>query len=181
MMSNKQKQNIALSLLAIIIIVVVVFFIKGSHRTIHKVNPINTGQTQQINEPVFRNDGQLTFLSGSKKLKTITMEIAKTEMARNQGLMYRKTMPDSCGMLFVFEQMQPLSFWMKNTIMPLDIIFIDDQFKIISIAKNTIPFSEKSIPASGDGLYVVEVNAGFTDKYDVTEGNTITFTINRAL
>jgi uncharacterized protein len=176
MMSNKQKQTIALSLLAIIIFVVAMVFIIGSQKTSHKVKPVYTNQVQTMQEPVFRNDGELTFLSGNKKLKTITMEFAKTEAARNQGLMYRKTMPDSCGMLFVFEQMQPLSFWMKNTILPLDIIFIDDHYKIITIAKNTVPFSEASIPAASQGQYVVEVNAGFTDKYQVEEGNTITFT-----
>jgi uncharacterized protein len=177
MISNKQKQTIALSLLAIIIIVVAIVFIKGSQKRIHKVAPLTTINEQKAAEPVFRKDGELTFLSGSRQLKKISMEIAKDEATRNQGLMFRKTMPDSCGMLFVFEQMQPLSFWMKNTIMPLDIIFIDDHFKIITIAKNTVPFSEKSIPASSDGMYVVEVNAGFTNKYHVTEGNTITFTI----
>jgi uncharacterized membrane protein (UPF0127 family) len=155
---------------------VAVIFIVGSQKTTKKLRTVNTRQVQKISEPEFRNDGSLTFLSGNKKLKTITMEIAKTEAARNQGLMYRKTMPDSCGMLFIFDNMQPLSFWMKNTILPLDIIFIDDQFKIITIAKNTVPYSEQSIPAAGNGMYVVEVNAGFTDKYHVTEGNTITFT-----
>ncbi|MEI6852651.1 MAG: DUF192 domain-containing protein [Bacteroidota bacterium] len=176
MMSNKQKQGIALGLLALIIIVIVGVFIRGSQKGIHKVNPVVNNKEQTMQEPVFRNDGDLTFLAGTKKLKTISMEIAKDEAARNQGLMFRKTMPDSCGMLFVFENMQPLSFWMKNTIMPLDIIFIDDHFKIITIAKNTVPFSEQSIPAASDGMYVVEVNAGFTDKYHVAEGNTITFT-----
>jgi uncharacterized protein len=175
MISKKQKQTIAISLLVVLIIVVVVIFIKDSQKGIHKMKPIIPKQEQVVQEPVFRNDGELTFLSGNKKLKTITMEIAKDEMARNQGLMFRKTMPDSCGMLFMFEEMQPLSFWMKNTIMPLDIIFVDDQFRIITIAKNTVPFSEASIPAGGNGMYVVEVNAGFTDKYHITEGNTITF------
>jgi uncharacterized protein len=175
MISNNQKRTIAIILLVLLVVVVVVIFIKGSQKGIKRENPVIPKQQQELQEPVFRNDGELTFLSGNKKLKTITMEIAKDEMARNQGLMFRKTMPDSCGMLFVFEEMQPLSFWMKNTIMPLDIIFVDDQFRIITIAKNTVPFSEKSIPAAGNGMYVVEVNAGFTDKYHITEGNTITF------
>ena len=175
-MTNKQKQTIALSLLGIIVVVVAIIFIVGSQKGIRKVTPVVNNQEQKVAEPQFRKDGELTFLSGTKKLKTISMEIAKDEASRTQGLMYRKTMPDSCGMLFVFEAMQPLNFWMKNTIMPLDIIFIDDHFKIITIAKNTTPFSEKSIPAASDGMYVVEVNSGFTDKYHVAEGNTITFT-----
>ncbi len=175
-MSNKQKQTIAISLLVILVIVVAIIFINGSQKGIKRVNPVNTNQEQKPYEPAFRKDGELVFLNGKKKLKTISMEIAQTEETRNQGLMFRKTMPDSCGMLFVFEQMQPLSFWMKNTIMSLDIIFIDNQFKIITIAKNTKPYSEKSIPSASDGMYVVEVNAGFTDKYHIEEGNTITFT-----
>jgi uncharacterized protein len=177
MISNKQKQAIALSLLAVIIIAVAIIFIMGSQKRIRKVAPPVAVKEQKMTEPAFRKDGELTFLSGSKKLKTISMELAKDEAARTQGLMYRKTMPDSCGMLFVFEKMQPLSFWMKNTILPLDIIFIDDNFKIITVAKNAVPFSEASIPSASNGMYVVEVNAGFTDKYHVAEGNTITFTI----
>jgi len=177
MISNKQKQIIALSFLSIIIIVVAIIFIIGSQKGIHKVAPVVTTKEQKVTEPAFRKDGELTFLKSNNKLKTISMEIAKDEDSRTQGLMFRKSMPDSCGMLFVFEKMQPLSFWMKNTIMPLDIIFIDDHFKIITIAKNTIPYSEASIPAASDGMYVVEVNAGFSDKYHIVEGNTITFTI----
>jgi uncharacterized membrane protein (UPF0127 family) len=173
MISKKQKQTIAISFLVLLIIVVVFIFIKGSQKGIHKVKPLIPKQEQVVQEPVFRNDGELTFLAGNKKRKTVTIEIAKDEVARTQGLMFRKTMPDSCGMLFVFDEMQPLSFWMKNTIIPLDIIYIDDQFRIISIAKNTVPFSDQSIPAAANGMYVVEVNAGFTD---ITEGNTITFT-----
>lgn len=178
MISNKQKQTIALSLLLLIIIVIAVVFIRGSQKGIHRVKPVTIPQEQKIEEPQFRNDGELSFLSGKKVIKTITMEIAKTEAARTQGLMWRKFMPDSCGMLFVFEQMQPLSFWMKNTHIPLDILYVDDHFKIVSIAKNTVPFSEASIPSASDGMYVVEVNAGFTDKYRITEGMTITFTTN---
>jgi uncharacterized protein len=177
MATSKKSQNIiAIVLLAVIIVVVMVYFLKECNHKPMRVNPVVKEQTEKISEPAFRKDGELTFLSGTNKLKTISMEIAQTEETRSQGLMYRKSMPDSCGMLFVFDQMQTLSFWMKNTIMPLDIIFIDDEFRIITIAKNTTPFSEKSIPSTSNGMYVVEVNAGFTDKYHITEGNKITFT-----
>jgi len=176
MVSNKQKQSIAISLLVVLVVVMVVVFVRGSQKGIPKVNPVTNNPVQKMDEPAFRKDGQLVFLDHKKKLKTISMEIAQTEETRNQGLMYRKSMPDSCGMLFVFDKMQPLSFWMKNTIMSLDIIFIDDHFKIVTIAKNTTPYSEASIHSASDGMYVVEVNAGFTDKYNVEEGNTITFT-----
>jgi len=128
--------------------------------------------------PVFRKDGELQFVQNNKFLKTISIEIADNDAARTQGLMYRNSMPDSCGMLFIFESMQPLSFWMKNTQFPLDIIFVNREYKIVSIASHTVPFSETSIPSGKDAMYVVEVNAGFCQKNNITEDTHIVFELN---
>jgi uncharacterized protein len=93
--------------------------------------------------------------------------------------MYRKSMPDSCGMLFIFEEMQPLSFWMKNTHISLDILYLDNDYRIVSIAKNATPFSEVSIPSGKDAMYVIEVNAGFCEKNKIKEGIKISYTLNK--
>ena len=86
-------------------------------------------------------------------------------------------MPHSQGMLFIFDDMSPRSFWMRNTRISLDIIFVDDKYKVVSIQKNAVPMSEESLPSEGPAKYVVEVNAGFTDLYNIRPGDSLTFRI----
>jgi hypothetical protein len=132
-------------------------------------------QVEKAAHPVFQKEGEVTFWKGAKEVVKIDVEIAATEFERAQGLMYRPSMPDSVGMLFIFEWEAPQAFWMKNTIIPLDIIYVDQQKKIVSIAKNAKPYSEESLPSEGNAQYVVEVVAGFTDKYGILVGDRITF------
>jgi uncharacterized membrane protein (UPF0127 family) len=87
-------------------------------------------------------------------------------------------MPDTAGMLFIYKQSQKLFFWMKNTYIPLDIIFVNENMQIVTLWKNTKPLSEKTIPSYQFSKYVVEVNAGFCDKYDIKLGDYITYRIN---
>lgn len=176
MRKPKNKQIIALILISIILGFVAIYYFTNRPSGKIKKPSVKNINENVFKEPQFRKDGELSFFSGEKKKKTISIEIVDTEAARNQGLMYRKSMPDSCGMLFVFDYMQPLSFWMKNTHISLDIIYIDDKFRIVSIARNTVPFSEASIPSEKDGMYVVEVNAGFCEKYNIKENDIINFT-----
>jgi len=128
-------------------------------------------------EPRFTKEGELTFLSKTdrKKIITIDIEIADNAYEREKGLMYRHSLPDNAGMLFIFEQSGPLSFWMRNTYIPLDIIFADENRQIVTIQKNTKPLSYAQIPSKRNSKYVVEVNAGFCDKYGIAVGDFITF------
>lgn len=173
-MARKNKLSILFALIPVF--VVGAFFIyKLSTKT---KPPVKQQQQQQQEnfEPSFRKDGELTFTDNNNKLlKKISIEIADSPAEREQGLMYRHTMPDSCGMLFKFEVEEQQSFWMKNTIMPLDIIYVGEDMKIVSIAKNTVPYSENGIPSVKPAKYVVEVNAGFTDAYKIGEGTMIRF------
>ena len=100
----------------------------------------------------------------------VGVEIASTPEKRTFGLMYRRDLPELHGMLFLFPREQPLSFWMKNTPLPLDIIFINSTRTVVSIASNTEPFSEKPLPSSHPAQFVLEVNAGFCQKYGVEIG-----------
>ncbi|GAB2765211.1 hypothetical protein GCM10027275_03140 [Rhabdobacter roseus] len=134
-----------------------------------------TSGAESSSTPVFTKEGEVTFVSAGKKILTIDVEIAENEAERAKGLMYRPYLPDSVGMLFVFERADPHSFWMKNTAMPLDIIYVGADKKIISIQKNTTPYSEQSLPSFGDAQYVVEVNAGFTDRQGIKVGDSILF------
>lgn len=123
----------------------------------------------------FTKEGEVTFWRDGKKIRKIDVEIAENQAERSKGLMYRPYIPDSVGMLFIFEQSAPQGFWMKNTSIPLDIIYVDENKKIVSIAKNTKPYSEESIPSLGNAQYVVEVNAGFSERNNIITGDAISF------
>jgi uncharacterized membrane protein (UPF0127 family) len=131
----------------------------------------------EAQEPKFKKEGSLSFIdnkTGQVK-KEIDIEIADNDIDRSKGLMFRKSMKENEGMLFIFEEKKPQSFWMKNTYIPLDIIFADDNGKIVSIRKNTKPLSFESILSAYPALYVVEVNAGFTGRFGIAEGDNIIF------
>ena len=87
-------------------------------------------------------------------------------------------MNNSQAMLFIFDVEEPQAFWMKNTIIPLDIIYVNSNKEIVSIAANTEPYSEKSLPSGRPAIYVVEVNGGFCDQYGIAAGSKISFTRN---
>ena len=124
----------------------------------------------------FTKEGEVVFSKAdSSVVKMIDVEIAETDAERQQGLMNRAWMEETQGMIFIFDRSQPQSFWMRNTIIPLDIIFVGEDFRIVSIAENTQPFSEKGIPSKGSAKYVVEVVAGFCEKYTIQSGDLIQF------
>jgi hypothetical protein len=134
-------------------------------------------QTTQISSQ--RIEGHLTFIkrADASKIKQIAIEVADTPEERNRGLMDRRSLPDSSGMLFIFESSGQQSFWMKNTYIPLDIIFVNANKEIVKIHKYAAPHSIDSFPSEKEALYVVEVVGGFTDQYSIQEGDQISFTI----
>ena len=103
----------------------------------------------------------------------VSVEIADTPEKRNFGLMYRQELPEFHGMLFLFPREEPLSFWMKNTPLPLDIIFMNSTLTIVGIAQQTTPFSEKQIPSGSPAQFVLEVNGGFCQQHDVAVGDRV--------
>ena len=103
------------------------------------------------------------------------IEVADNDGERMRGLMDRQNLPDNAGMFFVFPNDEPRSFWMKNTLLSLDIIYINSRKEIVSIQKYTQPRSTYSIPSEKPAMYVLEVNAGFTDKYGINAGDRIEF------
>jgi hypothetical protein len=131
------------------------------------------------NEPkveyyTFTKEGELTFTDslGTLKIK-IDLEIADNDYERALGLMNRQEMKENQGMLFIFPALERQSFWMRNTLISLDMIFVDDNKKIVTIHKHTKILSEQSYPASQPSIYVVEVLAGFTDRHNIQVGDKI--------
>jgi uncharacterized membrane protein (UPF0127 family) len=103
-----------------------------------------------------------------------SMEIADSFEERKEGLMFRTNLPEKHGMFFVFEKPQQLTFWMKNTLIPLDMIFLDANYKVAHIEKNTQPCKVADCPvykSVKNAQYVLEVNAGESDKFGVKEGD----------
>lgn len=118
----------------------------------------------------------VTFLNeDGSEAASIRVAVARTDAERNLGLMdVRRLGPDE-GMIFLFDEQAPLSFWMANTPLPLDMMFIDEDWRIVRIHTDTQPFSHQSYPSGVPARYVVEVNAGFSRRHDIREGHTIRF------
>lgn len=133
--------------------------------------------TEAMPEPVFKKEGELYFqsASGGKAISKIDIEKAETDVERIQGLMFRKSMPEEQGMLFLFEQSEQQGFWMRNTYIPLDIIYVDENNVITTIHENAKPLDEKSLPSNGPAKYVVEVNGGYAKKYGIKVGDKISW------
>ena len=126
-------------------------------------------------EVAFQKEGELTIFKKDSTQVTLDIEIADTEYETQTGLMYRSSMKTNQGMLFVFDDVAPRSFYMKNTKIPLDLIFIDGNNKIVSFQKNAKPFDESSLPSNAPAKYVLEINAGLVNTWQLTVGDSISY------
>jgi uncharacterized protein len=102
-----------------------------------------------------------------------SVELARNDAEREKGLMYRRFMPPDRGMLFDFEREEPVMFWMKNTYIPLDMIFISRAGKVTAIVADAEPLSERMIPSGGPGYAVLEVNAGVAASIGLKAGDSV--------
>lgn len=101
------------------------------------------------------------------------VDVATTAKSRAQGLMNRSNLAPHEGMWFVFTPPSPVIFWMKDTEIPLDILFIDAAHTITHIIEHTTPFSTKSLSSEGNVAYVLEINAGMVQKLHITVGDKV--------
>ena len=104
-------------------------------------------------------------------VQTWQVELASDGQSRAKGLMFRESMAEKSGMLFRFDATGPVSMWMKNTLIPLDMIFADEAGLVTHIHKGAVPHSLEVISSNGPVRYVLEVNAGEADKFGVAIGN----------
>lgn len=118
----------------------------------------------------FRKDATLAVLRGGEPVVSVDVEIAATDSARTRGMMQREGFPTpTSGMLFLFETSEIQSFWMANTPVALDLLFIGPDSQIVDIHRYARPFSTESITSAAPARYVLEVPAGFADRYGVSE------------
>lgn len=128
----------------------------------------------------FKKEGELFFLDKNDTLVLIDIELAETDYEQQTGLMHRDDMEMTQGMLFIYEDERPRpSFYMKNTKIPLDLIYISEKKKVVEINRNAKPFDETPIRAQQPAQYVLEVKAGFADQYQITDSLTVNFKITK--
>lgn len=145
----------------IILLLIIINSGCGNNNNFKKSNKINIE---------FKKEGEL-------KLNNIKfdIEIADDDYQISTGLMYRDKIEDRQGMLFIFNNEDYRSFYMKNTRIYLDIIYIDSNKKIVQIYKKAKPYDETSLPSNSKVKYVLEIQGGLSDKLNIKEGDKIEF------
>lgn len=128
----------------------------------------------------FKDEGELSFqLPDGKIISQIEIEVADNPSRIALGLMYREKLGENQGMLFIFPDNEPRAFWMRNTILPLDMIFADSNGIIVTIQEHTIPLSQESYISEIPAKYVVEVNAGYVNAHDIKAGDKIVWKLKK--
>jgi uncharacterized membrane protein (UPF0127 family) len=116
---------------------------------------------------------QTLEIASKTGVHAFTVELADSDTERAKGLMFRRELPEGRGMLFDFHRDQEVSFWMQNTYIPLDMIFIRGDGRILRIAENTEPLSTRLIPSGGPVRAVLEVIAGTARKLGIAPGDRV--------
>ncbi|HEY2228013.1 MAG TPA: DUF192 domain-containing protein [Xanthobacteraceae bacterium] len=123
---------------------------------------------------------QTLEIASKSGVHTFQVEMAITPEEKEHGLMFRRELPDGQGMLFDFQFDQNVAFWMKNTYIPLDMLFIRSDGRILRIAENTEPLSERNIPSGGPVRAVLEVIGGTAKKLGIAPGDHVGGSIFKA-
>jgi uncharacterized membrane protein (UPF0127 family) len=123
--------------------------------------------------PTAAVDLQPLEIASKGGVHVFAVEMALTPEEQAKGLMFRRSLPEGQGMLFDFQREQPTSFWMKNTYIPLDMIFIRADGRILRIAENTVPLSEALVPSGGPVRAVLEVIGGTAKKLGIAPGDRV--------
>ena len=128
-------------------------------------------------EPEFVKEGEVTFINKDtkKQIAKIDVEAAITIDEQLQGMMYRSHIDENKGMLFIYPEESRQAFWMANTLIPLDIAFIEAKGKIDTIYRFAKPLDSTSLPSRKKIQFVVETNGGFSDRHGIKEGDLIEY------
>ncbi|TVZ64129.1 hypothetical protein BCL32_4338 [Rhizobium mongolense USDA 1844] len=143
--------------------------IKGAFLALFFILAVSAFAQQQ---PHFDKE-PLVIQTASGRMLNFTVEIAASNEQRQYGLMFRKEMAEDAGMIFDFGQPRRVTMWMENTILPLDMLFIDSGGTIRHIKENAVPYSRAIIDSMGEVKYVVELNAGVVRKFEIKVGDKV--------
>lgn len=129
-------------------------------------------------EITFTKEGELSLMKAGTDsiIAQLDIEIADDAYQTETGLMYRHSLAPNHAMLFIFEDEKPRSFYMKNTEIPLDIIYFDRNKKVVNIQKDAKPFDKTSLPSEAASKYVLEVNAGLANQWKLDKGDSMSYT-----
>ncbi|HEY9886062.1 MAG TPA: DUF192 domain-containing protein [Vampirovibrionales bacterium] len=130
-----------------------------------------TNSSIKTDEIQFTKEGELYILKGEDTLQKLDIELAESSYEQQTGLMYRKTMEANQGMLFVYPAEDMHSFYMKNTYIPLDLIFFGKDSSVVSFQENATPLNESSLPSKVPAQFILEVNAGKVAEWGLAEGD----------
>ena len=151
-------------------------------KNINKSKEINQPNIADFNKNPNNYKHKIAIIDFSGNVNNIFMTaIADTPDLQAIGLMNLDFLPEDFAMLFIKKTPQKIYMWMKNTRIPLDMIFIDENFKIIHIEKNTIPYSLDILSSNSAALGVIEINGGLADKYKIKNGYEIKLENNKIL
>lgn len=128
----------------------------------------NSIDTKEIE---FTKEAELYLLKGEDTIQKLDIELAESSYEKQTGLMYRKSMEPNQGMLFVYSEESIHSFYMKNTYIPLDLIFFGKDSSIVSFQENAKPLDETSLPSKVPAQFILEVNAGKAKEWNLVEGD----------
>lgn len=128
--------------------------------------------TQEFN---FTKEGELHLIKTATNdtIQSLDIEIADTDYDIQTGLMYRTSMKENQGMLFLFPEERDIAFYMRNTKISLDIIYLNDQQQIVDFKENTTPMDETPLPSAMPARYVLEINAGLSEKWGLDIGDRV--------
>lgn len=129
--------------------------------------PVSAAQAELERAPL-----TITGKDGTKHV--FSVELAKTPRQQEVGEMFRTTLPADRGMLFLWAQPQNTEMWMRNTLVPLDIVFIDEQGRVQAIAENAVPRSDAHVGGHGDAAATLELQGGVTEKLGIVVGDQVT-------
>jgi uncharacterized protein len=116
----------------------------------------------------------LTFVTSTGK-HPFTVEVAATDQERSTGLMFRQSLGDDQGMIFIYPQDELITMWMKNTYIPLDMIFVRSDGTVERVAQDTEPFSEQTISSGDKARAVIEVKAGSAKRLGIKSGDKVDY------
>ncbi|MDC0742680.1 DUF192 domain-containing protein [Polyangium mundeleinium] len=140
-------------------------------RTLSRTGADPACPPDDLAKPPLLREGKVVFADA--KDEAVTVEIAQREHERARGLMYRKQMDEARGMIFVFERREVHQFWMHNTCIPLDMLFVDDDGTIVGIEENAPTMNDSTFSVPCASRYVIEVNAGYCRRHGVRAGQKV--------
>lgn len=172
--------NSSLKILLYIVFVAVIFFFVQERFNIFEISFRDEKNQEETKKEGITEDSTVEIYNENGDSMIVKVELAQTDDQRRAGLSGRRSLGDYEGMLFVMDEVGTYAFWMKDMLIPLDIIFVDSKYFIVDIKENVQPCGSGYCPSiypESPFLYVLEVNAGFAKSNKVVVGNSMVFNI----